>query len=230
MDSPLRLPSYDGDLRYDAAARTGFQSPRCATSRQVRPLSRAASNRSVALIAADKTSLLHRARERVIGKPRDPMDPESRRHVALVAFFAWVGLGADGLSSACYGPEEAYAALGVHTPFGLYLAAATVVTVFIISLAAQPDRHGAAAAAAHARYPDGGVADEGYVNRTARLPVYVRALERTAQALNAHRNGSRKKKTNRKDAKARRFARTMQYKEPRESPFAWTASLRISFA
>lgn len=63
------------------------------------------------------------------------MDPTSRRHVALIAFFAWVGLGADGLSSACYGPEEAYAALGAHTPFGLYLAAATVVTVFIISLA-----------------------------------------------------------------------------------------------
>jgi amino acid transporter len=71
----------------------------------------------------------------VLGKPRDPMDPETRRHVALIAFFAWVGLGADGLSSACYGPEEAYLALGGHTHFGFYLAAATIVTVFIISLA-----------------------------------------------------------------------------------------------
>ena len=87
------------------------------------------------MATAEQTSLLRRARERLIGKPRDPMDPASRRHVALIAFFAWVGLGADGLSSACYGPEEAYAALGAHTPFGLYLAAATVVTVFIISLA-----------------------------------------------------------------------------------------------
>jgi amino acid transporter len=71
----------------------------------------------------------------LLGKPRDPMDPETRRHVALIAFFAWVGLGADGLSSACYGPEEAYLALGGHTHFGFYLAAATIVTVFIISLA-----------------------------------------------------------------------------------------------
>lgn len=63
------------------------------------------------------------------------MNPETRRHIALIAFFAWVGLGADGLSSSAYGPEEAYVALGEHTELGLFLAAATVVTVFIISLA-----------------------------------------------------------------------------------------------
>ena len=50
-------------------------------------------------------------------------------------FLAWVGLGADGLSSSCYGPEEAFLALGSHTHLGLYLAVATAVTVFIISLA-----------------------------------------------------------------------------------------------
>jgi amino acid transporter len=71
----------------------------------------------------------------VAGKPLDPLDPATRKHVALIAFFAWVGLGADGLSSACYGPEEAYLALGEHTHFGLYLAAAIAITVFIISLA-----------------------------------------------------------------------------------------------
>ena len=80
-------------------------------------------------------SVLSRTREAVIGKPRDPMNPETRRHIALIAFFAWVGLGADGLSSACYGPEEAYLALGRHTDLGIFLAAATIVTVFIISLA-----------------------------------------------------------------------------------------------
>ena len=57
------------------------------------------------------------------------------KHIALIAFFAWVGLGADGLSSSCYGPEEAFLALGAHTHLGLYLAMATAVTVFIISLA-----------------------------------------------------------------------------------------------
>lgn len=77
----------------------------------------------------------HKLRDMVIGAPRDPMNPETRRHIALIAFFAWVGLGADGLSSANYGPEEAYLALGTHTQLGLYLAAATVITVFIISLA-----------------------------------------------------------------------------------------------
>ena len=77
----------------------------------------------------------HKLRDIVIGAPRDPMNPETRQHIALIAFFAWVGLGADGLSSACYGPEEAYLALGTHTQLGLYLAAATILTVFIISLA-----------------------------------------------------------------------------------------------
>ena len=51
-------------------------------------------------------------REVLIGKPRDPLDPSTRHSIALIAFFAWVGLGADGLSSSCYGPEEAYLALG----------------------------------------------------------------------------------------------------------------------
>jgi len=55
--------------------------------------------------------------------------------MALVAFLAWVGLGADGLSSSCYGPEEAFRALGVHTHFGLYLAIATALTVFVVSFA-----------------------------------------------------------------------------------------------
>ena len=74
-------------------------------------------------------------RRLVTGAPLDPLDPATRQHVALIAFFAWVGLGADGLSSSCYGPEEAYLALGGHTHFGLYLAAAIAITVFIISLA-----------------------------------------------------------------------------------------------
>ena len=74
-------------------------------------------------------------RRLVTGAPLDPLDPATRKNVALIAFFAWVGLGADGLSSSCYGPEEAFLALGSHTHFGLYLAVAIAVTVFIISLA-----------------------------------------------------------------------------------------------
>jgi amino acid transporter len=73
-------------------------------------------------------------REAVIGKPDDPLVPKTRPHLALAAFLAWISLGADGLSSACYGPEQAFVALGQYTHFGLYLAAATFLTVFIIAL------------------------------------------------------------------------------------------------
>jgi amino acid transporter len=80
-------------------------------------------------------STLASMRRWVIGPPRDPLNPDTRRHIVLAAFFAWVGLGADGLSSSCYGPEEAFVALGDHTELGLYLAFATAVTVFVIALA-----------------------------------------------------------------------------------------------
>jgi amino acid transporter len=53
--------------------------------------------------------------------------------MSLVAFLAWVGLGADGLSSSAYGPEEAFKALGTHTYLAVFLAIATAATVFIIS-------------------------------------------------------------------------------------------------
>jgi amino acid transporter len=74
-------------------------------------------------------------REKVLGKPLDPLSRKTRHSIALAAFFAWVGLGADGISSSAYGPEEAFRALGQHTHLGLYLALATAVTVFIIALA-----------------------------------------------------------------------------------------------
>ncbi len=71
----------------------------------------------------------------LFGPPRDPLSPETRHNIALAAFFAWVGLGADGLSSSAYGPEEAFKALGTHTHLSLYLALATALTVFLISTA-----------------------------------------------------------------------------------------------
>eukprot|EP01032_Pedospumella_encystans_P027157 gene27157-30699_t len=74
-------------------------------------------------------------REIILGKALDPMRSETRHSMALVAFLAWVGLGADGLSSSAYGPEETFRALGTHTHLGLYMAIATAVTVFIIALA-----------------------------------------------------------------------------------------------
>lgn len=74
-------------------------------------------------------------RRLLLGKKLDPLNPDTRGHVALIAFLAWIGLGADGLSSACYGPAEAFLALGPHTHLGLYLALATALTVFVIAIA-----------------------------------------------------------------------------------------------
>lgn len=79
-------------------------------------------------------SVRQKIRHWIFGNPLNPFNPQVLRHVSLIAFFAWVGLGADGLSSACYGPEEAYMALGTHTQFALYIAIATAVTVFVISI------------------------------------------------------------------------------------------------
>src|SRR3990167_2062511 len=76
-----------------------------------------------------------RIRQILLGDARDPMKKETRSSIALTAFFAWVGLGADGLSSSCYGPQEAFLALGIHSHLALYLAALTAITVFIISFA-----------------------------------------------------------------------------------------------
>jgi hypothetical protein len=76
-----------------------------------------------------------RLRDAIFGAPRDPLAPETRQHIALVAFLAWIGIGADGLSSSAYGPAEAFMALGSHNQLALYLAFATAFTVFVISLA-----------------------------------------------------------------------------------------------
>ncbi len=78
-------------------------------------------------------SFFQRARRFLLGAPRDLFDPKIFHKISLIAFFAWVGLGADGISSSCYGPEEAFLALGHHTVLALFVAVATVFTVFIIS-------------------------------------------------------------------------------------------------
>src|SRR4029077_8004935 len=78
---------------------------------------------------------MRRLRRIVIGKARDVSDPEIFHHTTLVAFLAWGGLGADGLSSSAYGPEEAYKALGAQTPLAVVLVAMTAITVCVISFA-----------------------------------------------------------------------------------------------
>jgi amino acid transporter len=74
-----------------------------------------------------------RAKRLLLGPPRNIFDPKVFHQISLIAFFAWVGLGADGISSSAYGPEEAFLALGGHTVLAIFIALATMVTVFIIS-------------------------------------------------------------------------------------------------
>src|SRR4030095_15713262 len=71
----------------------------------------------------------------ILGAPRDIKDPRIFHRISLIAFLAWVGLGADGLSSSAYGPDEAFRALGEHIYLAIGLVAATALTIFIISYA-----------------------------------------------------------------------------------------------
>jgi amino acid transporter len=94
-------------------------------------------------VAADKSEvesaerlqakLAERVRRTIFGAPRDVTDTSQLHKMSLIAFLAWVGLGADGLSSSAYGPEEAFLTLGTHIYLALGLAAATALTVLIIS-------------------------------------------------------------------------------------------------
>src|SRR4051794_34958255 len=70
-----------------------------------------------------------RVKHWLIGPPRDLQDRSLFKHLSLIAFLAWVGLGADGLSSSCYGPAEAFHALGEHRYLAVGLALATLATV-----------------------------------------------------------------------------------------------------
>ncbi|HET6882647.1 MAG TPA: amino acid permease, partial [Pirellulales bacterium] len=81
----------------------------------------------------DQRSLARRVKTVLVGKPRDLRDESVFHHVSLVAFLAWVGLGADGLSSSCYGPPEAFHHLGSHHYLAVFLALATMLTVLVIS-------------------------------------------------------------------------------------------------
>jgi len=76
-----------------------------------------------------------RLKRALIGGPRDFLDPGTYRHISLVALLAWVGLGADGLSSSAYGPDESFRALGQHQYLAVALAVATAITILVISVA-----------------------------------------------------------------------------------------------
>ncbi len=71
-------------------------------------------------------------------KPSDPtnkiiVDRDLFRRTSLIPILALVGLGADGLSSSCYGPEEAYLALDAYPHLIIIVALMSVLTIWVIS-------------------------------------------------------------------------------------------------
>ncbi|MFH1223369.1 MAG: APC family permease, partial [Pseudomonadota bacterium] len=71
--------------------------------------------------------------QRIFGAPKNLNDPNLFHKLALIPTLAWIGIGADGLSSSSYGPEEAFKVIVAHPYIAVALAAATALTVFIIS-------------------------------------------------------------------------------------------------
>ncbi|MGE0354059.1 MAG: APC family permease [Gemmatimonadales bacterium] len=84
---------------------------------------------------SERTGWSTRLRRFLIGKPRDLHDHSIFHRLSLVPFLAWVGLGADGLSSSAYGPEEAFRQLGEHRYLAVALAVLMAATVLLISAA-----------------------------------------------------------------------------------------------
>ena len=68
----------------------------------------------------------------LLGRARSLGEQDLFHKLSIIAVFAWVGLGADGLSSSCYGPEETFKALGANVHLSLFVALASVVTIVAI--------------------------------------------------------------------------------------------------
>ena len=79
------------------------------------------------------SKLFDSLKKTLIGERKTVTDRSVFHNLTLVAFFAWVGLGADGLSSSCYGPEEAFNALGKYPFLSIFIALGTAITIFVIS-------------------------------------------------------------------------------------------------
>ena len=77
--------------------------------------------------------MAQRLKNLIIGGARSPYDKTLFHKLSLIAFFAWVGLGADGLSSSCYGPEEGFLALQGHSYLGIFVALGSALTILVIS-------------------------------------------------------------------------------------------------
>jgi len=81
----------------------------------------------------EELSFGKKLRKVFIGSSRNPKDKTLFHNISLIAFFAWVALGADGMSSSSYGPEEAFRTLQGHSTLSLFVALGSVFTIIIVS-------------------------------------------------------------------------------------------------
>lgn len=80
------------------------------------------------------TSGLARLRAFLVGHPLRLGDRSLFHRITLGAILAWIGVGADGLSSSCYGPEETFKALGAYAALSPIIALMCVATITIICI------------------------------------------------------------------------------------------------
>lgn len=72
------------------------------------------------LLEAEAPTIQQKVKTLLVGEAFDLKDRRVFSHISLIAFFAWVGLGADGLSSSCYGPPEAFHHLKGHEYLAIF--------------------------------------------------------------------------------------------------------------
>jgi amino acid transporter len=77
----------------------------------------------------------NRTRRTLIGDAKDLNDHGLFHTVALIPVLAWVGMGADGLSSSAYGPDESFRVLQNNLYLIPLVVLASMFTIFIISAA-----------------------------------------------------------------------------------------------
>lgn len=77
-------------------------------------------------------SFFQKIKKIIIDRPHDVQDKSIHHKLSLIAFLAWVGLGADGLSSSCYGPQESFLALGSHRYLSIFVALGSVLTTYYL--------------------------------------------------------------------------------------------------
>ncbi|MBN1328680.1 MAG: APC family permease [Candidatus Heimdallarchaeota archaeon] len=83
----------------------------------------------------EKNNIFAKIRRILLGPPKDLLDQSLFKKVTLVPLLAWIGLGADGLSSSCYGPQEAFTALGSRAYLAVFLAIGVSLTIVVLSSA-----------------------------------------------------------------------------------------------